>query len=92
MSDYSGRRVREFVARVLALHGTVCHLCGRDGANSADHLEPRSKGGAVWDVANARPSHKRCNIRRGARSLADWFAAHPLPVQSPAPLPPSRKW
>lgn len=92
MSLYNGRRVAVFVASVLALYGTECHLCGQDGADSADHVIPRSKGGPVWDLANARPAHKLCNIRRGAQDLAAWFAAHPLPVGTPRPLAPSRDW
>lgn len=86
---YSGRRVRAFVDRVLAHYGTTCHLCGRDGANSADHVIPRSKGGAVWDLTNARPSHHKCNLRRGAQDLDAYLLANPhtLPSTTPTPLP-----
>jgi 5-methylcytosine-specific restriction endonuclease McrA len=32
---------------------------------SVDHLEPRSKGGAHFALANLRPAHYGCNSRRG---------------------------
>jgi len=88
---YSGRRVREFVDLVLRTYGDVCHLCGRPGSTSADHVIPRSKGGAVWDVANARPSHHKCNLRRGAQDLDAYLLAHPHPTTSSTPTPLPRK-
>lgn len=89
---YGGRRALDYTAAVLNLYGRTCHLCGRPGADTADHVVPRSKGGAVFDLANGRPAHKRCNSKRGAMDLPEWFARYPLPVATPAPLPPSRNW
>lgn len=86
---WGGSRLQRTVANVLALYGPTCHLCGRDGASTADHLIPRSKGGPMWDLANLRPAHRACNIARGAMDLEEWFRRHPL--QRPA-LAPSRKW
>jgi 5-methylcytosine-specific restriction endonuclease McrA len=87
---WGGRRVQEFTAAVLATWGTVCHLCGNEGADTADHLIPRSKGGSWWSLDNARPAHQPCNAARCDRDLAVWFATHPLPGRPM--LDPSREW
>jgi hypothetical protein len=64
------------VAAVLDTYGTRCHLCGHEGAESADHLVPRSdpdRGRALmYVVGNGRPAHHkpcpvcgvRCQLRR----------------------------
>lgn len=80
-----GRRAR---LQMFAIYGTVCHLCGHDGADSADHLIPIS----VWpqqpiDPHLMRPAHGRpcptCGIRcNRARS------AGPIPTA----LPRSEEW
>lgn len=73
----------------LVTKGTVCHLCGQDGATTADHVIPRSKGGA--DVlGNLEPAHNACNRARSDMDLDAWFRLHPLPTR-PA-LTPSREW
>ena len=89
-SVWGGRRVQAFTRLVLQTYGIVCHLCGLTGATTADHLIPRSKGGAWWDIANARPAHYSCNSARNDLDLAEWFAKRPLRT-SPA-LTPSREW
>lgn len=66
------------VRLTLATYGTTCHLCGHDGADSADHLVTRSADPSLtWDLDNLRPAHHRpcpscgvrCNTSRGAREL-----------------------
>ncbi|PZP03182.1 MAG: hypothetical protein DI609_01360 [Corynebacterium urealyticum] len=69
--SWSGRRVTELTAEVLAQYGDRCHLCGLTGATTADHIVPRSKGGSD-ELDNLRPAHKSCNSARGARDLAAW--------------------
>lgn len=86
---WGGRRLQRTVQLVLEVYGTECHLCLTDGADTADHVIPRSKGGAVWDLDNLRPAHLACNLARGALDLAEWFRRHP--PSRPA-LQPSRKW
>lgn len=91
---YSGRRAREYTAAVLQHYGTDCHLCTDRSkpATTADHVVPRSKGGDVFALDNGRPAHQRCNSRRGAMPLDEWFRRHP-PSRTPlGPLPPSRDW
>lgn len=78
MARYGGRRAQAFTRLVLATYGDECHLCHHPGADSADHLVPRSKGGPLYAIGNARPAHHRpcplcglcCNSRRGNRSVA----------------------
>lgn len=55
--------------------GTVCHLCGREGADTADHLITRKQIRDLgldideFDPENLRPAHARCNKSRGARPV-----------------------
>ena len=68
MARWGGRKSPEFRARVFATWGTVCWLCGGDGADTADHVIPRSKGGDN-STENGRPAHRSCNSRKGDRLM-----------------------
>lgn len=52
----------------------ICWLCGGDGADTADHVIPRARGGSNA-VSNLRPAHASCNysaggaLSRGGRGL-----------------------
>lgn len=59
----SGRPWLRARAKVLAA-SDVCHLCGKPGADSVDHVIPRSLGGSD-DLTNLRPAHFTCNSSRG---------------------------
>ena len=69
-----GRPWRRTVARVIRRDDGICHLCGLPGADSADHLVPRSQGGSDR-LDNLRAVHHnagaRCNRIRGDRSIED---------------------
>lgn len=66
----NGHRARQLRARVLA-EGGPCGLCGRPVDTSlpaglpaspeVDHIIPVSRGGAVYDRANAVIIHRACN-------------------------------
>ncbi|RZU64598.1 HNH endonuclease [Microterricola gilva] len=71
--QWGGRKAQQYVKLTLSTYGTVCWLCGLPGANSADHVIPRSKGGAVFHLDNLGPAHKHCNESRGNRP-AETFA------------------
>ena len=73
----STRAWRKVRARVLA-RSTVCHLCGRPGSTTVDHVLPYALGGDLLDEANLAPAHETCNKRKGARTSA--------------PPTPSRDW
>ncbi|ODA69527.1 HNH endonuclease [Streptomyces sp. AVP053U2] len=72
----NGRPYRRLVDWLRAQH-LPCWLCGHEigyGLDARhplsftlDHLVPLSRGGDLLDRANARPAHRRCNSRRGAR-------------------------
>jgi hypothetical protein len=78
---WGGRKAQAWVAAVLAEYGTTCHLCHHGGADSADHLVPRSHptlGRALqFVVSNGRPVHHKpcpacrrtCNITRSAGAV-----------------------
>lgn len=76
---WRGRYAQDMTRHVLTTQGRVCWLCGRPGADSADHVTPRSHGGTD-DPNNLRPAHTSpCNSRRGNR--------HPFPTTTPEPAP-----
>lgn len=82
------RKRKATIGHVLAVKGTVCHLCGRPGADSADHVIPRSQGG-THALDNLQPAHAACNSARGDTPLEQWRATRP--AHRPAPAP-SRQW
>lgn len=89
MRPWAGRWRQALTAECLYVKGTTCHLCGGHGADTADHVVPRSVGG-LDVIENLEPAHSSCNSARGAQTLAEWFARHPLPAR--VELAPSRKW
>ncbi len=64
---WGGRKAQAYVRLTLDTYGRVCWLCGLPGATTADHIIPRSQGGAVYDLQNLGPAHKKCNESRGNR-------------------------
>lgn len=89
LPEWAGRYAQRWTAATIGLYGSTCHLCRQPGANTADHLTPRSKGG-LDTLANLRPAHRSCNSKRGDMPLHEWFARHPIPRRTP--LAPSRQW
>lgn len=85
----NARRRLRLVGEVLERKGRICHLCRTPGATTADHLIPWSHGGPNT-LDNLAPAHHGCNAARGNKTLAEWFAAHPIPRREA--LAPSRKW
>lgn len=71
---WGGRKAQQYVRLTLETYGTVCWLCGFPGANTADHIIPRSLGGAVFNLDNLGPAHKNCNESRGNRPASDFDA------------------
>lgn len=64
--------------RAFEVYGTHCHLCGEDGADTIDHLDPTSTAGPrLPTIDRVRPAHATCNSSRGNK---------------PLPIPPSRNW
>lgn len=87
--DGQARRRLALVRLVLEHKGRTCHLCGQDGATTADHLVPWSHGGPNA-LENLEPAHSSCNSVRQDLPLVEWFVRHP--VRTRPALPPSRRW
>lgn len=66
-AHWSGQKAMDWVKLVLVTYGPVCWLCGLPGSDTADHVIPRVHGGAVYDLDNLAPAHRRCNESRGSR-------------------------
>jgi 5-methylcytosine-specific restriction endonuclease McrA len=49
----------------LLQNNPECALCGKPGADTADHIIPYDAGGSD-DLSNLRPAHRACNSRAGA--------------------------
>jgi 5-methylcytosine-specific restriction endonuclease McrA len=57
-------RWRRISQATLIRDAYMCHICGLEGADTADHIIPRSKGGS-HDMYNLRAAHRVCNSRKG---------------------------
>lgn len=60
----SERQWRRLVSVVIARDRGVCHICGRAGATTADHVLALANGGTN-DLENLKAAHKSCNERKG---------------------------
>lgn len=87
--DWGGRYAADITRTVLAVKGTVCALCGLDGATTADHGIPRSLGGPDT-LDNLDPAHRACNSAKGTMTREQWFAKRPLTYRTQTA--PSRPW
>lgn len=61
-------RWQQLSARVLREERGMCHICGRPGADTADHVIPKRAGGTD-DRDNLRAAHRSCNASKGAGYL-----------------------
>lgn len=55
---------KQISRKVIARDKGICHICGLPGADTADHLIPRSKGGTNHP-SNLAAAHRACNSRKG---------------------------
>lgn len=78
--EWKGGRAAKLSRQILERDGYVCVWCG-GVATTADHIVPRSLGGACWDPANLAAACHPCNVNRQAR-----------PRPSRVPPRPSRAW
>jgi len=63
--SHSWKKLRK---RVLQ-QSDVCWLCGQSGADTVDHIIPRSIDlSAAENMDNLRPAHQSCNSARGNRT------------------------
>lgn len=86
----AGDKADRWRKAVYAMWGHVCHLCGHEGANTADHLVPLSLwGNQPYDARISRPAHGiegcetcfvKCNSSRGNRQLANAIRDYKAPI------------
>lgn len=59
---------------ILERDGMMCHICGGEIPSlddlHFDHVIPLARGGA-HSTENIKPSHAKCNLRKGARLLEE---------------------
>lgn len=60
----NGYQWRRLVHAVVERDGGVCWLCGKGGADTADHVR-RVRDGGDDDLRNLRAAHVLCNMSRG---------------------------
>ena len=77
---------RDVRKAVVERDGSNCRWCGRlthdpvivgrtaPDAQTADHVVPRSRGGAKRDLSNLVIACYRCNCARGSLAVDDWAA------------------
>lgn len=83
--------------RAIASKDPVCAICHNQIdleappfhplAVEVDHIVPRSRGGALYELDNLQLTHSQCNRKKGAKMASDYEG---LQVENPIPL--SRQW
>lgn len=83
--------------RAIASKDPVCAICHKyidtelpafhPLAVEVDHIVPRARGGAIYDLDNLQLTHSSCNRKKGTRMAEDYAG---LKVENPVPL--SNKW
>lgn len=83
--------------RAIASKDPICAICQKyidvelpafdPGAVEVDHIVPRSRGGAYYDIDNLQLTHSVCNRKKGARMAEDYGDQEYI---NPVPL--SNKW
>nr|DAR25287.1 MAG TPA: HNHc [Caudoviricetes sp.] len=88
---WSGSKIKKLANDVISRYGAVCWLCHlaidlalprmSPGGFTIDHVVPRSKGGTD-DLANLRPAHRECNLRRCAKPASAFKPKRPSQTAS----------
>lgn len=83
--------------RAIASLDSICAICHRPIDLEAppfsplsvevDHIVPRSRGGALYELSNLQLTHTQCNRKKGARMASDYEGQK---VENPVPL--SNNW
>jgi 5-methylcytosine-specific restriction endonuclease McrA len=61
---------------VIVRDGGVCWLCGELGADTADHVVSKKRGGEDA-LNNLRAAHRRCNSAKGTKSVLPFARVDP---------------
>lgn len=83
--------------RAIASKDPICAICHREIdleappfhplAVEVDHIVPRSRGGAIYELDNLQLTHSQCNRKKGAKMDSDYVDGS---VSNPFPL--SNAW
>ncbi len=83
--------------RAIASKDHVCAICHKfidvtlpafsPLALEVDHIVPRVRGGAYYDIDNVQLTHSKCNRKKGAKMADDYVGSK---VENPVPL--SNNW
>lgn len=83
--------------RAIASKEPICAICHKlidleapafsPMAVEVDHIVPRIRGGALYDLDNLQLTHSQCNRKKGAKMDSDYIGAD---VENPVPL--SNNW
>jgi len=81
--------------RAIASKDSICAICHHPIdleapafsplAVEVDHIVPRSRGGALYDIENLQLTHSRCNRKKGAKMASDYEAntsINPVPLSN----------
>lgn len=71
------RRHQKYSDAIYDLYDRTCHLCGKSGGDTIDHIVPVAWGGADHP-ANLKPAHRSCNSSKGADQPARWTYTKPV--------------
>lgn len=82
--------------RAIASKDHICAICHKwidvDApafsplAVEVDHIVPRVRGGALYEMDNLQLTHSQCNRKKGARMTEDYPAepfVNPVPLSNP---------
>lgn len=89
MAKHSSRdaRFKKQRLRVLARDNHTCFYCGMIGANEADHIIAKVKGGDD-SMENLVASCRMCNNRKGKKPQAVFLGQTATPLVSPSSTSP----
>lgn len=81
--------------RAIATLDPICAICHKfidleakaftPNAVEVDHIVPRSRGGALYELENLQLTHSKCNRKKGARmaeDYADQKVINPVPLSN----------
>ena len=81
--NLDGRELPEWVSGLRLTRMLNCYSCGAEVSlgGQGDHIIPRVKGG-LHDVSNFAPMCSKCNSKKGAKDLMEWWLETGRPLQA----------
>ena len=76
-TELSGSAEQARAKRIIRRDGGICYVCGKPGADQADHVVARSNGGPDIDENLAAIHATPCHQAKTAEEAADARRRHP---------------